>query len=134
MPCCPAAAHHPYPPPLRTLPRLPCLLACFTQLYKEMQRRKVSENVVALTALLKAVGSTPGPGMARECTRIFRRMMRGPARCGSGLCVAGTGGTSVAEREPSGIVLAGPMQTVLLVVPRLPPMPVCPQSPLASPS
>ena len=47
-----------------------------------MQRRKVPQNVVALTALLKAVGSTPGPAMARECTRIFRRMMHGPARCG----------------------------------------------------
>ncbi|PRW57431.1 pentatricopeptide repeat-containing chloroplastic [Chlorella sorokiniana] len=53
---------------------------CALQLHKEMHRRKVPENVVAMTALLKAVGSTPGPTMARECTRIFRRMMRGPAR------------------------------------------------------
>lgn len=51
------------------------------QLFKEMQRRKVPENVVALTALLKAVGSTPGPNMASQCMRIFRRMVHGPARC-----------------------------------------------------
>jgi len=64
--------------PFATKPQ--CPPACPPQLYKEMQRRKVPQNVVALTALLKAVGSTPGPAMARECTRIFRRMMHGPAR------------------------------------------------------
>lgn len=38
----------------------------------------LKDNVVALTALAKAVGATPG--MARECSRIFWRMARGPAR------------------------------------------------------
>lgn len=75
----------------------------------------MSENVVALTALLKAVGSTPGPAMARECTRIFRRMMRGPARCGVWSVWVGPGRTRVAEDEPSGVALASPMQTAVLL-------------------
>lgn len=38
----------------------------------------VQENVIALTALAKALGATPG--MAPDLLRIFRRMQRGPAR------------------------------------------------------
>jgi pentatricopeptide repeat domain-containing protein 1 len=43
-----------------------------------MLELRVQENVVALTALIKAVGGTPG--MAEECHRLFRRMATGPAR------------------------------------------------------
>lgn len=50
------------------------------QLYAEMRQLGVQETVVCMTLLLKAVGSSPGPGMAQECLRIFRRMCRGPAR------------------------------------------------------
>ncbi|KAI3438000.1 hypothetical protein D9Q98_000443 [Chlorella vulgaris] len=51
---------------------------CALQLHNEMLELRVQENVVALTALIKAVGGTPG--MAEECHRLFRRMATGPAR------------------------------------------------------
>lgn len=53
----------------------------FPQLYDEMMELKVQENVVAMTALIKAVGCTPG--MAAECSRLFKRMSYGPARWGA---------------------------------------------------
>jgi pentatricopeptide repeat protein len=43
-----------------------------------MRALGVAENVVVLTALIKAVGATPG--LQDECARLFRRMCRGPAR------------------------------------------------------
>ena len=58
----------------------------------EMREAGVPENMVAMTALLKAVGATPGPGMAQEVARLFRRMARGPARCGGRLPGAGRRG------------------------------------------
>ena len=59
-------------------PRSPCPLPTAAQLHQEMQGLGVQENVVALTALAKALGATPG--MAPDLLRLLRRMQRGPAR------------------------------------------------------
>ena len=78
------------PLPSRTpLLPLPALLPCahpLPQLYTEMMELGVQENVVSMTALLKALGGAPG--MAQECVRLFKRMQHGPARC----AVEGGGG------------------------------------------
>ena len=66
--------------PARLPACLPACLLAWLQLYSEMRELGVQENVVAMTALLKAVGSTPGPDMAQECSRLFKRMSRGPSR------------------------------------------------------
>ena len=62
--------------PLR-LPAAALQGLCALQLAEEMEAEGVQANVVSMTALIRALGSS---GLVEECMGCFRRMVWGPAR------------------------------------------------------